>query len=1007
MQPKTNVSRLLQPHLLLSFCCILVAMLAFVWHKMPNQLLPTFDSNKLYIDTYWQGAAASDIEKYIGIEVESAIGAVAGVKNIINRSSFGHNRITLEFESVEAMRQSYADVLSNVQQANQLPRNIAGPSLSFDRSSEELTRYFLEVSTPDKDPRVYGELVEKLILPRLRAVPGVGLVEVANPAQRYVKIELNAAKLSQYGLSFDDVKAVLDDQQVQVSGFSTLNHQTVQLLSAPTQLQQLDNIVLNQAQVRLFDVAQVSIDYFPRQDLVLSNGAVAFSIGITKARNIDSLTTLRQLNQQVDYLNQHYLKAKGLKLVQSFDSGGFITEALGSVAVAFVAAMALAGFFLWHRLGNGKMALVVFICTPIAVLSALVLSYFWQSSINVISMAGLSLSVGFIIDYFVIILIEIANLSRGRMDSDKVIVTALHKVARPLLASTLTTIAILLPTAYGSGIDSALLYDLSMVVFSSLLGAVFCAFVVMPPMVRLLCRNGMLVVKQARSPALLIRLSQGLVNANWPLPLFLTLIVVMPLVLTVMVRPGFSILPDIKRQAVDIWIDTNGKDDIDFIGQTLLQPLSQKLLSHQHGEAQPVTRNFYGFTYPGGTGVGVRPQDPEQLAELQQQVEDYLSEWPQYEYQIGQDSLFGTLREPNLLRVVLAGGSVADSSAAADDLSEALKPFNVRIQNPLQSIGSQKAYEVEFDNTRLAMYRLSVEQAREQLKSVVSGYYSGEFYATEGSIPMLLSQQDKRSGDLNGFSLLTDSGALVPLSDVARVKLHSAAKTLTRINQNRAYQITLFPSDNLSLERIENALESQILPQLLSRYPGLTQAYVRKQADNLQASLHKMAAVFAIGSMALFLILMNIYRSSKLALLIISAIPLAFLGGVLGLVVVNPFFQQAMDMVSFLGLAILMGVIVNNGVLIVDYCLEYGETTPLNELVKGVFAQRYNAIFITTMSTVIGMIPLIVNTNQSADLYRGLASVVCFGLLLGLPGSVFITLKGYSYFHRKGNRNAV
>jgi multidrug efflux pump subunit AcrB len=456
-------------------------------------------------------------------------------------------------------------------------------------------------------------------------------------------------------------------------------------------------------------------------------------------------------------------------------------------------------------------------------------------------------------------------------------------------------------------------------------------------------------------------------------------------VLTWALLPPLDYLPPVKRDAIDGFIQQPPGTNIETIEREFVKPVAERLAPYMSGEKQPALKNYYVLSGPFGTSIGVRPLDPDHIDELNTLINEHvLAGFPDVQSFAAQGNLFGGFGDGRNIDFQL-------QATDFDALLAAARGAEKLIQEKMPGAQVQAFQDLEMANPELRLNpddrRLSeIGWTRGDIGTVVralgDGVFVGEYFDGERRLDMILRASRWDSPEaLAATPVATPLGNVMPLGELVQVESTVGAAGLRRVDGHRTIGLNVSPPKELSLGQAIELLKRDVEPQVRAALPPDGSIRYEGNAGSLREALANMAENLIIALTALFLLLAALFRSVKDSLFVILTIPLASFGGVLALVILRLFTPQTLDLLTMVGFVVLMGLVVNNAILLVDQArAELRAGAPLRAAVESSLATRTRPIMLTTLTTIFGMLPLVLVPGPGSVLYRGLGTVLVGGM---------------------------
>jgi multidrug efflux pump subunit AcrB len=970
---------------------------AFV--KLPVQLFPDIDEPAITVQTTWRAAAPSEVEAEIIEPQEQALRGTPGLKEINAFANAGNAWINLRFAVGTDMQATLIEVISRMNQLPPMPRDAQAPVISLgseggDSSNQTLSYFFVQLMPGTAGPiEDYRERVEKVLRPRIEAVPGVSAVRFATGGPEELQIEFDPNRAAELGIPIPRIAALAGAANDVSGGFVDIGRRqyTVRFAGrySPEELSQLVLEWRDGRPVRLGDVATVEVRRGDRVDLALQNGNPAIGIRIMKESGANVLATLEAVKVEIESLRVGPLKDMGLTIAQSFDPSVFINQAISLVTGNLFAGVLLAVAVLWLFVRDRRATLLVGLSIPICLLVTLVALKLTGRTLNVISMAGLAFGVGQALDTAIVVLEAIAQKRQRGLSTLEATLQGSKQVWPALLASTVTAVIVFLPLVFMQDAASQLFADLALTISIAVVASLLVAVTALPVAASRWLKHDAVKTSSA-AEARWARLASAIVTwTDSPKRRYATIgaLLVAPVVLTWVLLPPLDYLPPVKRDAIDGFIQTPPGASIDTVDSEIVQEMVRRLGPYMRGEQQPALKNYYIFVGSYGGDIGVRPLDPNRIDDLDKLINENIGTgFPDMQLFAAQGNLFGGFGDGRNIDFQLQSSNF-----------EALLPVARRAQDlineklPGAQVQAFQGFELAQPELRLTPddRRISeVGWARGDVGTVVralgDGAWVGEYFDGERRLDMILrARQWESPEELSNVLVATPSDAVVPLGELVGIESTVGPNNLRRVDGRRTTSLNISPPKGMSLQQAIDVMKRDVEPEIRKALPPDGTIRYAGNAGNLQAALANMRDNLTLAFLVLFLVMAALFRSAKDSLFVMLTIPLASFGGVLALWVLRIFTFQTLDMLTMIGFVVLMGLVVNNAILLTDET-RAGERSGLSrrEAIAVALSTRTRPIISITLTTLLGMLPMVIVPGPGSALYRGLGTVIVGGIAL-------------------------
>ena len=1000
---------------MISGVVVLLGAVALV--RLPVDLMPDVTYPSLTVVVTYPDVGPLEIEELITRPLEQAVSVIAGLEDINSTSEEGQSTVRLNFGWGVDLNEAANDLRTRIDRIrNQLPEDAEPPIVwKFDAASFPIMFLGLE---SDMDSVTLREVAENDVSPRLERVPGVGTVDVRGGLRRQIRVELAKDKITALELAVNDIITLLGTENRNVPIGELDDGDMTYLLRSPGEFTSLDDIrnivVMTRGGVPVYmrDIAEVSDGTEDRGQLVRINGRSAVQISISKQSGRNSVAVARAVREEIDRINE---TMPALRLTTRMDSAVFVERSIAAVRNVVLWGGVLVIGVLFAFLRNVRTTLIICAAIPISIIGTFAMIYFAGFTLNTLTFGGLALGVGMIVDASIVVLENTFRHMEAGKDRLTASVDGAEEVGGAIVASTLTQVAVFLPLLFLTGIASIVFGQLAIVVMIALAMSLFVAVTLVPAMTSRMLRlppprdqrTGIVGVLMTVSERWLDRIDDiyrnGIHRALAHCPT-VVLVAAALIVVTVALVPQVNVelTPEVDEGEVRIYARLPVGTRFERTEAMMLE--LETMVRSQIPEAVNIT------TYAGSGGGGPWRSSTSHRGSMNVTLVDRADRT-----RSSNDIAMTLRRSLNLLpgvtiRTRAAGGNWAmtrlmssvsgeDSTRLSleirgHDLDDAQQVSDraVAVMNDIAGIADAESgieqrrpeLAVYVDRSKAALLGLRVAEVAEALRTGVSGTEAA-FYRERGDeypIVVRLREEDRaRTGDINDVPLSTPTGLVIPARNVISLQADAGPQQIDRNNQERIVRVNA---------EIETTL-SEAVAAVSARIPEMDPpadfsvgfgAEVKEQAE----SFAQLRLVLLLAVLLVYAVMAAQFESLRDPFIIILSIPLAGIGVVGALLVTDtPFSIQA-----FMGVIVLGGLVVNNAILLVDYTniLRRRDGLPLRDAVALAGRTRLRPILMTTITTMLGMVPMALGIGEGSELQAPLARVIIGGLL----SSTLVTL---------------
>lgn len=974
-----------------------IAMLGGIYaaFRLPVQLFPDIERPVMSIGTGWRAASPREVEAEILEPQEEVLQGLPGLTRMDSGAGQGFAFVNLEFALETDMQQTLIEVISRMNRIPPLPADATPPVITLGEgqfgggAGQTLSWFFVQQLPGNPRPIIeYQRFIDDVVIPRIEAVPGVADAQAFYGPPEELQVVFDPYRAAQLGVSIPNLASAVARQQDASAGQVEIGkRQFVLRFAGKMRPEELRSLVLEWRDgrpVTLGDVAEVTITRGDRANFSSQNGNPAVGVQVLRKQGANALAALTEVKEVVAELREGPLKAQQLDMQQSFDSSLFIKRAIGMVTGNLIAGILLAVGVLWWFIRSWRATGIIAIAMPVSLLVTFVVLDAAGRTLNVISLAGLAFASGMVMDAAIVVLENIIRIRERGLALTEATLKGTLEVVGALVASTATSVAIFLPVIFLKDAEGQLFADLALTISISVVISMLVAVTVLPAAAvrwlgsdtiadahsKVWDRIGGWIIRATDRPKARYGWIAGLMGV--------------PIVLSVLLMPNLDYLPAVKRAAVDTFFDFPPGATASFIEDEVTSTIIERMDPYMKGEKEPRLLNYYMIIWPGGGTMGSRVVDGERIGELERLVrEEITADLPDTQAFSFEGNLFGGFGGNRSIQMDIQAGDLGALRAAGREgsrlISEVMPGAQARPFPPLEM--NVPELRLTPDDRRILEVGLTRDALANVIRSLGDGMYAGEYFDGEKRYDVIVrSKPWDNPADLAAVPVTTPSGQVVQLGELVRIERTVGPSQLRRVDRRRTLTLNIIPPDGIPLEDAIDVLKEKVEPAILAQLPEGSTVRYGGSAGSLETAIGNMAANFLMALLVLFLIMAALFKSAKDSLLVMLTIPLATVGGVVALRIMNLFTFQPVDLLTLIGFVILLGVVVNNAILLVHQTRE-SERTGMSrrDAVSNAIFLRLRPIFSSTFTGVVGMLPLMLMPGAGSEIYRGLATVIVGG----------------------------
>ncbi len=1004
---------------------ILVALFGLIGlFSMPYQLSPNVSMPEIAVSTVWPGATPLEVERDIIEEQEKVLKGIAGLESMESTSLDNMGTITLRFSIKTDVDDALLRVSNKLAEVRSYPENVERPVINATGTETAPVIWNILKPLPGNSTPIYTyrTFFENEVRQRLERVEGVADLMVAGGRAKEVHIIIRPERLASLGISITELSAVLAANNVNIAagtmgvGRREYRIRTVGEARRPEALSRMVIRDTGQERIRLSDIATVRYGYRKADVAMFQDGNEGIAVGIKPEPDANILELTDRVEKVVKDLNRGLLKDNGLSFSWVYDQRPYINGAIGLVRKNMIIGGALAVITLLVFLGSFSSTLVVAVAIPVSIVGTFLFMALLGRNLNVVSLAGISFAVGMLVDNSIVVLENIDRHLHMGKSAFRAAYDGAVEVWGAVFASTMTTIAVFLPVIFMKDEAGQLFRDIALAITFSVALSLVVSVTVIP-----MLSNKLMALAQKREAGGRIRrgyfltsLGEGVVGAymslvGWaiktPLTRLLTIFTLLVLAggSVFFLMPKMEYLPQGNRNLLmNILIPPPG---ISYAERRNVwtENIFKTIEPHLHREAGglPAIKHTFYVGSSQFTLFGAIAEDPSRVRELIPLFRRAIFSIPGFFGISTQASIFQTrLGRGRTIDIDFSGPDINRLVMAAGATYGALKKEIADVQiRPVPSLEIQfPEVRVIPDSARLRAAGMTVRDLGIITDVLMDGRKIGDF-KPEGSkkIDLVLKAPEDRiktPEELYRTQITTPSGAVVPISSLSTLERTNGITQIRHLERLRTITLQVTPPRYIPLESLMDGIEKDLLPGL--RKAGvLTGVNVRMSgaADKLTEMRKTLQWNFVLAALITYLLMSALFGNFIYPLIVMFTIPLAGAGGFIGLRLVNIFIASSpLDILTMLGFIILIGVVVNNAILIVHQSLNFIRFDGMEhrEAVLKATRTRLRPIYMSAFTSVLGMLPLVVAPGPGSELYRGLGSVVLGGLALSTIFTVLV-----------------
>lgn len=973
--------------------------------RLSLDLFPDITFPGAAVITNYEGVGSEEIENLITKQIESSVATVEGVKSIRSTSSMGSSTVVIEFNWGRDMDFAVQDLREQVNLISDsvLPEEAEEPLIfKFDPSMMPIMNYGVSAEGLEIDE--IKKEVEDELAPRLERIAGVAQVNMRGGLEREIIVSVKRDKLNHYNLDYNTITNIVRSENVNVSAGDVQQGDTEFLVRTVGKFSNLDeirniNIPVGNGQIKLSDVAEVKDGFADLSTISRTNGSRSLALSIQKQTDANTVEVAKSVRQEMDKIRKEY---PNYSFDIAMDQSEFIEESIASVSQNAILGGLLAVIILFLFLRNVRSTLIIATAMPISIIGTFILMYFAGVNLNVISLGGLALGVGMLVDNAVVVLENIyryRSLGEGKIEAAR---EGASEVGMAIVASTITTVVVFLPIVFVEGMAGQLFQDLALTVAFSLIASLMVALTLIPMLSSKILKVTEKELKRNKKEGRIKRIYKAALSRvlkhRW----------VVVVLLVIMLGGSFALLPHIGFEFMPS--TDQGAFSVDYelpVGTSLERSnevsaeIESILMNIEEVETVIATVGSGGrMSSASSSHIGNMNVQLVDLAERDRSTNEIMEavrskiNIPDVEVNLSEQSGPGSGGG--------GGGSPVNVKLRGDDLEvleresgkaiEAIKDIEGLREIEDSFTEGQPEYQIKVNRSIASRFGLNVSQIANTVRTAIRGSTATRYEVSgdEYDIRIRLEEdQIEKMGQVPELNIKTASGQMISLSRVADLEITEGPVEILRKDQERYSEITA-DIHGVDLGTVMGKIRSRLSEQELPE--GYEFSYEGEYQD-MQESFSSLGMAFGLAVILIYMVMASQFESLVHPFTIMFTIPLAVIGVIFGMYITDSIISVA----SLLGLITLAGIVVNNAIVMVDYINQLRRRgTEKVEAIITAGSVRLRPIMMTALTTILGLLPIALGIGEGSESTQPMGIVIVSGLTFATFLTLFVIPIFYS-----------
>lgn len=1009
------------------FLLVIIGAGIYSYRQLPVDAFPDISPVMVPVFAEAHGMAPEEVERLITYPIETAMNGLPGITDIRSTSAFGMAVIYVYFKDdidIYFARQLVAERLNTAM--SDLPDMHEPPGLG--PISTGLGQVFMYYLTADETVDTDGQpldiylrtLNDWVVKYQIGTVPGVTEVLSMGGNVLQFQVKVDPYRLMSYDLSLEEVVEAIQENNRNVGGQFIIRGREeylvrgLGLLENSEQLSQIKIKEVNGVVVRLSDVANVNIGPEIRRGVVLKDGVGEVVSGIVlKLYGENTSNVIENLYTKIDEIKSSL--PAGVQLVPFYEQADLVSKATGTVKTALMTGAILVILVLLLFLGDFRSALVVTVSLPMSMLIAFLFMNRTGISANLMSLGGLAIAIGMIVDGSVVMVENIWRHlaeSNGKKPLREVIIAAGQEVARPIAFAIVIIIIVFLPLFTLEGVEGKMFSPMAFTITFALIGSLIFSFTLIPFLASILFKG-----KISNKDNFLVRGIKNVYGAILKKIIARPMMIIVPsllaLVGSLLLIPylGTEFIPTLEEGAISVQLVAGPSTSLEEMTR-ILEIQQEKMAAHEEVTycVTLIGRPEAGsHPHPVNTAhvqLGLKPFDEWESGRTKQdlinEIRVELEAYPGIQIAVSQpiqnmfDELLSGVKAE--LAIKLFGEDLEVLRMKADEIKNLLIDVKGIADLSVEQSFGQPQVQIDVDNEAAARYGLGVDDIMETIEIGIGGEVIGQVYQQTRRFGILVRFEDRFRKDVEAIGNLriqTPNGSFVPLSTVADISEVLGPIQINR-EKNQRRIVVQANVEGRDLGSVVDEMQSVLKEKL--EIPSGYFIEFGGQFENQRRAMARLGIIVPLTMLIIFILLFSAFNNMRHAVLIYLNIPFALIGGILALYITG----QYLSVPASIGFIALFGNAVQNGIVMVSYFNELRKKgLPLNEVILNGAVLRVRPVSMTALTTILGLVPLLIATGIGAEVQRPLAIVVVGGLLTSTTLTLYLLPALYGIIERK------
>ncbi|HPP91064.1 efflux RND transporter permease subunit [Tenuifilum sp.] len=995
--------------------------------RLPLDIMPEMELPTLTVITVYPGASADEVEEQVSKKLEKILSGTEHLKEITSQSKENVSFVQLQFEwgtDITSAANNARDLIELVK--NKLPRDAHNPII-FKVNSSLMPVLVYGVTANESYNGLY-KIVDDEVASKLRKVPGVGSVIVIGAPEREIKVDIDPVKLHAYNLSLNQVATVLKAQNISIPGGNIKvgnDDYSVRIpgdIASVDELRDMALISFNGKVIRLSDVAEVRDEYKEKDDVGRTTNGKGVTLMVQKQSGENTLEVVKKIRKKVAEIKPAL--PSDVSITEVMKSDELITESINNLSESLWYALFFVVLVVMAFLRNWKQSFIIFITIPFSLIVAFIVMFASGWTINIFSLMSLVVASGMVVDNAIVVLENITqHIEKGAKPKQAAIFGS-SEMGMAISASTLTTIVVFLPMIFMGGIVGIMFKQLAILTSVTLIASLFTALT-LTPMASSQMLEGMKKNEKRRhgklfewSERMFQKLENGYKKAlAWVVhhKTFTVIVTVALLAFSLWVGKGLGTdyIPEFDAGDVVAVIETEvgtSTTKTDSVAQLVMQIFQDEIpemvpgsLASVSGQTEEGLLSSVGFSEGKNIATVMchlsKPNERKHSAkQIADRVRPRIAAIPEVEnFRLLGGSIISAAVTGNKkpIEIEVSGNSFGSINSTAEAITARMRQSKY-FSDVINNVDKGKLeVQIRVDKRKASAMGLNSAMIGLQVRQSIYGTEAGEFKEEGDEYDITLRYSPENRNDINQIRNIQLKNLLnqtIPLSAVAEVEMGTSPLQINRKGQQRVVKVMAELND-VSLGDAHKEAK-RILAGL--DIPSDVTVEIAGQTTDQGESFGDLYLILALGVLLVYMVMASQFESFRDPFIIMFAVPVTFIGVIWAFKLIG----LTLSITTFVGLIMLMGIVVNNGIVLVDYTnLLRKRGYKLYDAIAEAGRSRLRPVLMTTFTTLLGMVPMATSSGMGREAYSPLGITMISGLLVSTLITLLLVPTIYAIFH--------